>query len=310
MVDALKDKVAIVTGAGRGIGRGVALALAQEGASVVVNDPGVAMDGTGGSRSPADDVVAEIQKAGGRAVAHFGDVVEMKTGEDLVKTALDRFGRLDGVVTCHGILRDRMVFNMAEAEWDAVIAVHLKGTFTVCKHAAILFRQQRSGSIVTFSSESGLTGNSGQANYGAAKSGIAGFTKVVARDLGRYGVTVNCIAPRAWTRMTQGVPQAAREMRAQRGIAGIEDLEEGVQQWQPEDIGPFTAFLLSDFAANVNGQVFLVYGNTVSLLAQPRLVKTIFKPAGIWTVDELRRILPRTLVKDLVNPAPPQPPRV
>ncbi|MFN3974868.1 MAG: SDR family NAD(P)-dependent oxidoreductase [Dehalococcoidia bacterium] len=308
MADTLKDKVAVITGAGRGIGRAVALFFAQEGAKVVVNDPGVNVDGTGGTTAVADEVVAEIRKAGGQAVASYDSVATMQGGENIIKAALNNFGKLDIVVTCAGILRDRMVFNMTEEEWDAVIATHLKGTFTVVKPACVIFRQQRSGRIITFSSESGLVGNSGQANYGAAKSGIAGFTKVVARDMGRYGVTANSIAPRALTRMTAGVPEAARQIRAQRGIAGIEE-EEGISQWQPEDIAPFVAYLASDFAANINGQVFLVYGDTIALMSQPRLIKTIYKPTGYWTVEELREVLPKTLAKGLVNPAPPQPPQ-
>src|ERR687892_170102 len=212
MPNLLQDKVAIVTGAGRGVGRGVARLMAQEGASVVVVDPGVNVDGSGFDQSVAQQVVSEIQEAGGAAMACTESVTTMEGGERIVQTALDHFGKLDIVVTCAGILRDRMVFNMTEQEWDDVIAVHLKGTFTVVKHACILFRQQRSGSIITFSSTSGLYGNSGQANYGAAKDGIAGFTRVVARDMGRYGVTANAISPSAATRMTVSVPQESREL--------------------------------------------------------------------------------------------------
>ena len=276
---------------------------------MVVNDPGVALDGSGFSQAPADQVVWEIKRMGGGAAANYDDVSQMATGERLVKQALETFGRLDCVVTCAGILRDRMVFNMTEEEWDSILRVHLKGTFAVVKYACILFRQQRSGRIITISSESGLVGNSGQANYAAAKSGIAGFTKVVARDMGRYGVTANCIAPRAWTRMTQGVPEAAQQIRAQRGVQAIEGLEE-MRQWAPEDVAPFAAFLASDAAAHINGQVFLVYGNTIALLSQPRLLKTLFKPEGFFSVEELRELLPKTLCADLVNPAPPQPARV
>ena len=195
MAGLVQDKVAIVTGAGRGIGRGVAKLLAAEGASVVVVDPGASVDGSGADRSPAGLVAREITDAGGSAVPCYESVVTMEGGENIVRTAVENFGTLDIVVTCAGILRDRMVFNLTEQEWDDVIAVHLKGTFTVVKHACILFRQQRSGRIVTFSSTSGLYGNSGQANYGAAKDGIAGLTRVVARDMGRYGVTANAISP-------------------------------------------------------------------------------------------------------------------
>ncbi len=184
MAKVLEGKSAVVTGAGRGIGRGIAKALSAAGASVVVCDLGGATDGSGTSKSPADDVVKEIQDAGGTAVVNYESVTTMQGGENMIQTAVDNFGKVDILVTVAGILRDRMVFNMTEEEWDDVIAVHLKGTFSCVKFASILMRQQRSGRIITFSSESGVMGTSGQTNYGAAKSGIAGLTKVAARDLG------------------------------------------------------------------------------------------------------------------------------
>ncbi len=308
MAGIMEGQVGIVTGAGRGIGRGVAILMAQEGASVVVVDPGVEMDGSGGSTSVADQVVKEITDAGGSAAACTESVATMEGGEAIVQAALDSFGRLDAVVTCAGILRDRMVFNMTEEEWDSVIAVHLKGTFSVVKHACIIFRQQRSGRIVTFSSESGLMGNSGQANYGAAKSGIAGFTKVVARDMGRYGATANSIAPRANTRMTAGVPDTASQIRAQAGVASIEG-EEDLSTAAPDDVAPFTVFLASDYAANINGQTFLVYGGTVSLLSQPRAERSIFHGEGRWPLDVLSKQAREVLTAGIYNPAPVQPPR-
>ncbi len=307
MAGLVKDKVAIVTGSGRGIGRGIALLMAAEGARVVVVDPGVSVDGAGFDRSPAEQVVKEITSSGGTAVPCYESVATMEGGEKIVKTALDSFGRLDIVVTCAGILRDRMVFNMSEQEWDDVISVHLKGTFNVVKHACILFRQQRSGRVVTFTSTSGLYGNSGQANYGAAKDGIAGFTRVVARDMGRYGVTANSISPSAATRMTVSVPTESRDLRAQRGITGAGgDATEGVRG-EPEDLAPFTVWLASDQAAHVNGHVFHVTGGLVSLLNEPEPVKVIHKD-GRWTVEELIRVFPATLGMELPNPAPPPPP--
>ena len=307
MVDVLKDKVAIVTGAGRGIGRGVAMLMAAEGASVVVVDPGSSVDGSGSDRSPADQVVSEITKDGGAAVPAYESVTTMEGGESIVRTAVDSFGKLDIVVTCAGILRDRMVFNMTEQEWDDVISVHLKGTFTVVKHACILFRQQRSGRIITFTSESGLVGNSGQANYGAAKSGIAGFTKVVARDMGRYGVTVNAVSPRAQTRMISAIPASAAEIRARGGVASIEG-EEELQNAEPDDVAPFVVYLASDYASNVNGQTFLVYGSEVSLMSQPRPQRSIYNE-GQWPLDKLVPLAQDYLTKGIINPAPPQPPR-
>ena len=302
MTDFLKDRVAIVTGAGRGIGRGVAMLMASEGAKVVVVDPGVNVDGSGSDQSVAEQAVSEIRESGGTAVACTESVTSMSGGERIVQTAVDSFGKLDIVVTCAGILRDRMIFNMTEEEWDDVIAVHLKGTFTVVKHACILFRQQRSGRIITFSSESGLVGISGQANYGAAKSGIAGFTKVVARDMGRYGATANSIAPRAGTRMIAGIPDSAAEIRARGGLAPLSG--GGIQEMDPDDVAPFVCYLASDYAANINAQTFLVYGSHISLMSQPRPLQAIYNPEGHWSLEQLDPLARNELTKDISNPAP------
>ncbi|GIW40612.1 MAG: 3-hydroxyacyl-CoA dehydrogenase [Candidatus Binatia bacterium] len=296
----LEGKVAVVTGAGRGIGRAVAELLAREGAAVVVNDLGVEVDGRGAQQGPASEVAEKIRAEGGRAVPNFDNVADFEAARRIVETAVREFGRLDILVNVAGILRDRMIFNMTEEEWDAVVAVHLKGTFNCTRHAAVLMRQQRSGRIINFSSTSGLYGNSGQANYGAAKDGIAGLTRVVARDLGKYGVTVNAIAPAAATRMTATVPERARAVRASRGMAPPPPLRA-----EPEDVAPFVVYLATDRAADINGQTFFVMGGVVSWLPDPAPVRTIAKN-GRWTPEEIATVFPRTLGMDLVNPAPPE----
>ena len=285
MSGALEGKVAIVTGAGRGIGRGIAEELGANGAKVVVNDAGLSLSGESEGLSPADEVVAAIKAAGGEAVAIAESVSTFDGGERIVQAALDSFGHLDIVVTAAGILRDRMIYNMSEEEWDSVYDVHLKGTFNIVRHAAPLFRKQRGGRVITFTSESGLVGFPGQANYGAAKSGIHGFTKVVAKDLGKYGVTANSIAPRAETRMVESIPQATREKLAANGLFP----GKGEASWEPEDVAPFVAFLASDYSAPVNGQTFLVYGGNVVHMTLPRRVKTIYNsaPPATWEPDQL-----------------------
>jgi len=310
MGDRLKDKVAIVTGAGRGLGRSHALALAAEGAKVVVNDLGGALDGTGADKTPADEVVAEIKEMGGDAVANYESVTSFEGAEKMVKCALDNFGRLDILINNAGVLRDRMIFNMTEEEWDTVLKVHLYGHFNCSRHACVVFRQQRSGRIVNTSSAAGL-GNMGQANYSAAKEGIVGFTRTVARDMGRYGVTCNAIRPRAATRMTITPElQAAWEKRAKMGLAGP-GAEPGVPDLSamaPEAVSPMVVFLCTDEAANINGRTFLVTGGQISLYSEPENWRSIFKE-GRWTVDELCRLVPMTLAAGLVNPSPPQPPK-
>jgi 3-oxoacyl-[acyl-carrier protein] reductase len=293
----LAGKVAIVTGAGRGIGRGEALLLAQEGAAVVVNDLGGSPDGSGQAAGPADEVVAEITKAGGKAVANYDSVATMQGGERLVKQALDTFGRLDILVNNAGILRDRMVFNMSEEEWDAVVAVHLKGHFSTIKPAGVVFRQQRSGRIINTGSSSGL-GNMGQANYAAAKEGIVGLTRTVARDLGRYGVTCNALRPGAATRLT--ISPEMEEARRRAEAAGIQR-GGGMPAMPPDAVAPLVVYLCTDAAQNVNGRDFAVMGRQIGLYTIPTVEKAIYAPGEIWTVDELERIFPRTIGADLRN---------
>jgi NAD(P)-dependent dehydrogenase (short-subunit alcohol dehydrogenase family) len=310
MTKRLEGRTAIVTGGGRGIGRGVAKLLAEEGANVVVNDYGVAVDGSAPSSEPANQVVEEIRAKGGKAVANADTVATVAGGENLIKTALDSFGRLDILVNVAGILRDRMIFNMSEQEWDDVIAVHLKGHFCTTKPASIIMRQQRYGRIINFSSISGLGGLPGQANYGAAKAGIAGFTRVVARDLGRYGVTCNAISPGAATRMTATIPSNAGQLRARAGTAPV--VQDAPRQStvpemrEPEYVAPMTVFLACDEAWNVNGKIFYVNGGRIALAHEEAAMRQISKH-GMWSIDELRELVPQQLMYGLVNPAPPPP---
>jgi NAD(P)-dependent dehydrogenase (short-subunit alcohol dehydrogenase family) len=286
MGDRLKGKVAIVTGSGRGIGRGEALALASEGARVVVNDLGVARDGSGVSASPADEVVAEIKKMGSDAVANYDSVSTWASAEKIVKTAIDTFGRLDILVNNAGILRDRMVFNMAEEDWDIIMKVHLYGHFFMIRHAVPIFRQQKSGRIINTSSVAGLGTTFGQANYGAAKEGIVGLTRQVARDMVRYGVTCNAIRPNAGTRMTLN-----DELIAAWKKAGMEMAAEALKAAKPEDIAPLIVWLASDASAHVTGRTFYVQTGTIALFTEPEQTKTVNKD-GSWTIDEVFKLMP------------------
>ena len=306
MGERLKGKVAVVTGSGRGIGRGIAILLAEEGAKVVVNDLGGGVDGTGASSSPADQVVAEIKKKGGTAVANYDTVATTEGGERIVKTAIEKFGRLDILVCVAGILRDRMIFNMGSEEWDGCLKTHLYGHFNCTKPACVIFRQQRSGKIITFSSSSGL-GSMGQANYSAAKEGIVGLTRTRARDMGRYGVTCNAIRPGAATRMTVSPElQAAWEKRAATGGPPVPE----VTKWSPDDVAPFVVWLCTDACPNtVNGYDFAVRAGHVGIYSQPWEIKCIENEAGQkqWTLDELDPLATNVLCKGLVNISPPQP---
>jgi 3-oxoacyl-[acyl-carrier protein] reductase len=301
----LAGKGAIVTGAGRGIGRAIAELLAAEGAGVVVNDLGSAVDGTGATTGVADEVVAAIAARGGRAVANHDSVADYAAAEALVGQAVKEFGAVDILVNNAGILRDRMLFNMSEAEWDAVIAVHLKGSFNCTRHAAVRMRERKRGRIISISSTSGVYGASGQANYGAAKDGIAGLTRVASRDLGRYGITVNAVCPGARTRMIATIPANAKEVRAERGVStGAGEARYPLQNFGPDNVAPFVAWLATDAAANVNGQLFLVMAGVIALLSYPTPARTIQKD-GRWTPEEIATIFPHTLGFDLTNPAPP-----
>jgi NAD(P)-dependent dehydrogenase (short-subunit alcohol dehydrogenase family) len=287
----LQDKVAVITGGGNGIGREVCKLFVQEGAKVVVNDLGVAVDGSGGTHSAADLVVKEITDAGGTAVANYDSVAVPEGGQAMVQTALDTFGKLDIVVHVAGILRDRMLFNMSIEEWDAVINVHLRGAFCVIRPAAALMRAQKSGRIIAFSSGS-AAGNSGQANYSAAKAGILGLIRTAARDLAKYGVTCNSIWPSAATRMTDTVPEAAAALRAERGLRRTTGARPQIRD--PKHVAPMVAYLASDLAANITGQTFAIGGERLALIANPAPVREVYCPGG-WTMEKMLELFPNTL---------------
>jgi NAD(P)-dependent dehydrogenase (short-subunit alcohol dehydrogenase family) len=286
----LDDKVAVVTGAARGIGREIAILMARHGARVVVNDYGGSADGSAPSAGPADDVVREITAHGGQAVASYDSVATMKGGASIVQAALDTFGRLDIVVNNAGILRDRMIFNMTEEEWDAVIDTHLKGTFAVTRAAAPHMREKKWGRFVNMTSTSGLVGNVGQANYAAAKMGIFGFTKVVALDMARYNVTANCISPFAWTRMIGTIPTETEAQKAR---------VEKIKKMGPEHIAPVAVFLASEAAKEVSGQVFGVRGKEIMLFSHNRPLMRVHRDDG-WTAEALADMFPGTLKHHLV----------
>lgn len=293
MADRLKGKVAIVTGAGRGIGRGEALALASEGAKVVVNDLGGGSAGAGASSSPADEVVHEIIKSGGQAVANYDSVSTPEGGENIIKTAVNSFGKLDILVNNAGILRDKMVFNMNNEEWDIIQKVHLYGHFYTTRSACVLFREQKSGRIINTSSTAGLGSTFGQANYGAAKEGIVGLTRQVARDMAKYNVTCNAIRPNAGTRLT--LSDELKEAWIKSGRAAA---VERVQQTRPEDIAPLVVWLASDAAAGVSGRTFFAQTGIVALYTEPVFEKALCK-VGNWTVDDMFNSMPLTLASNI-----------
>jgi len=277
MTGALAGKAVLVTGAGRGIGREVALLAGAEGASVVVNDLGAAVDGEGADRGPAEEVAAEIRAKGGKAIGNTDSVTDPAAAERMVQSAVDAFGHIDGVVNVAGILRDRIFHRMSHVDWQMVIDVHLNGSFNVSRAAAAHFREQQGGSYVHFTSTSGLVGNLGQANYAAAKMGIVGLSRSIAIDMERYNVRSNCVSPFAWSRMIGTIPTETPEEK---------ERVERLKTMGADKITPVVVFLLSDLAKDVSGQIFGVRKNEVYLFDQPRPVRSIHSADG-WTAQRL-----------------------
>ena len=279
----LDGKVVVVTGAGRGIGREIALLAAKEGGKVVVNDLGGSAEGEGADAGPARQVANEIAAAGGSAVASTDSVADAKGADGIVKTALDAFGRIDAVVNNAGILRDRIFHKMSVVDFEQVIQVHLMGSFYVSKAAALHFREQQSGAFVHFTSTSGLIGNFGQANYAAAKLGIVGLSKSIALDMARFNVRSNCVSPFAWSRLIGTIPTSTPEEQAR---------VERIKTMTADKIAPLAVFLASDLAKDVTGQIFAVRKNEVFLMSQPRPIRSAHHEGG-WTPATLaERMLP------------------
>lgn len=274
----LKDKVMVVTGAGRGIGRAIALLAAQQGAKVVVNDLGGSPEGDGADASPAAQVVDEIRKAGGMAVANADSVAEPAGANNIIQTAIDNFGCIDCVVNNAGILRDRIFHRMSVVDFEMVIKVHLLGSFYVARAAAPYFKEQNSGSYVHFTSTSGLIGNFGQSNYAAAKLGVVGLSKGIAMDMQRYNVRSNCIAPFAWSRLIGTIPTE--------GDAEKEKRVERMQQMGPEKVAPLAVYLASDLSAKVTGQIFASRMNEIYLFSQHRPIRSMHRSDG-WTPQSI-----------------------
>jgi len=273
----VEGKVVVVTGAGGGIGRDIALAMAKNGAKVVVNDIGAALDGAGGSAGPAQQVVDEIRAAGGEAVPNTDSVADAASAARIVECAIESFGRIDAVVNNAGILRDRFFHKMSVDEWDAVLKVHLYGAYYVSRAAATHFKEQNAGAMVHMTSTSGLIGNFGQANYAAAKLGIVALSKSIALDMLKFNVRSNCIAPFAWSRMIGAIPTDTDEQRAR---------VDKIKQMTPAKVAPLAVYLTSDAASAVNGQIFSVRNNEISLISQPRPVRSVHRSEG-WTPQSI-----------------------
>ncbi len=307
----LEGKSAIVTGAGRGIGKEVALLLAKEGASVIVNDPGVGRGGEAEEGAPADDVVAEIKAAGGNAVANFDSVAEYANAGRMVKQCVDTFGKIDILVNVAGMLRERMIWNMTEDDFDEVISVHLKGHWNMCHHATKVMRTERHGRIINFSSDA-FKGAIGQCNYSAAKAGIIGLTRSIARECGRYGITANAMCPMAATRMTvNDAVIAGWKRRLDAGLLTQAQYDSRMAMPGPEFVAPMVAYLATDAAEDVNGQLFHAERSRIHTYYFGEEARSIFKQDddGLFSVDELLSMVPEGLMQGIPNIAPKEDPK-
>ena len=297
MNNSLEGRVAVVTGGGGGIGSAVSRRLASEGCSVVVNDPGSALSGAGASEAPANAIVSQIRAGGGQAIPSYDSVATFEGAERIVQAALDAYGRLDIVCHAAGILRDRMVFNMSEEEWDDVVRVHLYGAFNLVRQAVPHMMRQRYGRILLFSSVSAL-GNLGQANYSAAKAGQIGLALSLAKELAPYNITVNAVLPGADTRMTEGMPETARAYIEQWGRTSGAPVIEGARS--AERNAPKIAYLCTEAAANITGQVIGVFGLPMTVYSPRQVVRTLLKSSD-WSLDDMELIMPNSLTKDLAS---------
>lgn len=302
----LEGKSAIVTGAGRGIGKEIALLLAREGASVIVNDPGVGRGGEAEDVSPADDVVAEIEAAGGTAIANKDSVADYANAGRMVKQAVDTYGKLDIMVNVAGMLRERMIWNMTEEDFDLVIGVHLKGHWNMCHHAIKHMRTAKAGRIVNFSSDA-FKGSVGQCNYSAAKAGIIGLTRSIAKETSRYGITANAICPAADTRMTiNDAVIANRARKLEDGLITQEEYDRASRPRGPEYVAPMVGYLCTDAAQDVNGHVFHVERNRIHNYYFGEERKALHKGGdGLFTMDELLRDVPTTIMSEIPLVAAP-----
>ncbi len=297
----LQGKVAVVTGSGQGLGRGIAIGLGKEGAKVITNNRKPGTEG-----GDAETAALAIREAGGEAFPVYADMSKFADCEKLIKTAVEKFGRIDILVNNAGVDRAKMVWNMTEEDWDFLLDIILKGAFACTRFATAYMREQKWGRIVNITSVA-FTGTVGHVNYGASKAGIVGLTRATALEVGRSGITCNAVAPAAKTRMTAGPGvEAGLKKRVEQGLMSQAAFQEYLNMGGPEHVAPFIAYLASDAAGYINGRTFNVTGSKISLYSEPEESKFVYAPEGLWTQEELASLFPKTVGQGLVNPAPPQ----